>query len=159
MNFSFFAKNVYGRQNEQIEMPNCCFVSLVIAYSFLDGGREGWSGWVAKPGGGGVVVLPEGEDVDGVDLRGSINQGLWQNLEGKIVLGDPLLPDAVGQLMPRIVVGSSELWENDDLWFRRDIEEGEVSSDCILGPDHLFLLSIHTVWHPEPFCLQYLVRL
>ena len=55
-------------------------------------------------------VLPEGEDVDGVDLRGSINQGLWQNLEGKIVLGDPLLPDAVGQLMPRIVVvGSSEL--------------------------------------------------
>ena len=58
----------------------------------------------------GVVVLPEGEDVDGVDLRGSINQGLWQNLEGKIVLGDPLLPDAVGQLMPRIVVvGSSEL--------------------------------------------------
>ena len=40
MNFSFFAKNVYGRQNEQIEMPNCCFVSLVIAYSFLDGGGK-----------------------------------------------------------------------------------------------------------------------
>ena len=64
-----------------------------------------------------------------------------------------------GQLMPRIVVGSSELWENDDLWFRRDIEEDEVSSDCILGPDHLFLLSIHTVWHPELFCLHYLVPL
>ena len=106
MNFSFFAKNVYGRQNEQIEMPNCCFVSLVIAYSFLEG-RLKWLG--CKAGRRGVVVLPEGEDVDGVDLRGSINQGLWQNLEGKIVLGDPLLPDAVGQLMPRIVVGSSEL--------------------------------------------------
>ena len=54
------------------------------------------------------VVLPEGGDVDGVDLRGLSIKG-WQNLEGKIVLGDPLLPDAVGQLMPRIVVGSSEL--------------------------------------------------
>ena len=37
MNFSFVAKNVNGRQNEQIEMPNCCFVSLVIG-SFLWGG-------------------------------------------------------------------------------------------------------------------------
>ena len=71
-------------------------------------GRLKWLG--CEAGRRGVVVLPEGEDVDGVDLRGSINQGLWQNLEGKIVLGDPLLPDAVGQLMPRIVVvGSSEL--------------------------------------------------
>ena len=70
-------------------------------------GRLKWLGCEAVRRG--VVVLPEGEDVDGVDLRGSINQGLWQNLEGKIVLGDPLLPDAVGQLMPRIVVGSSEL--------------------------------------------------
>ena len=106
MNFSFFAKNVYGRQNEQIEMPNCCFVSLVIAYSFLDGGEGRLKLLGCEAGGRGVVVLPEGEDVDGVGLRGSINQGLWQNLEGKIVLGDPLLPDAVGQLMPRIVVGS-----------------------------------------------------
>ena len=101
MNFSFFAKNVYGRQNEQIEMPNCCFVSLVIAYSFLDGGGKAAKWLGCEAGRRGVVVLPEGEDVDGVDLRGSINQGLWQNLEGKIVLGDPLLPDAVGQLMPR----------------------------------------------------------
>ena len=89
-------------------MPNCCFVSLVIAYSFLDGGGKAEVVGLRSREEG-VVVLPEGEDVDGVDLRGSINQGLWQNLEGKIVLGDPLLPDVVGQLMPRIVVGSSEL--------------------------------------------------
>ena len=35
--------------------------------------------------------FPERGDVDGVDLRGLSIKG-WQNLEGKIVLGDPLLP-------------------------------------------------------------------
>ena len=155
MNFSFFAKNVYGRQNEQIEMPNCCFVSLVIAYSFLDGGGKAEVVGLRSREEGGCRSPGRGR------CRWSRFTGVYQSRalaksRGENCSWGPFT-SSVGQLMPRSI--TSELWENDDLWFRRDIEEGEVSSDCILEPDHLFLLSIHTVWHPEPFCLHYLVRL